>query len=69
MHETKLKDPQKIVENAMPLAREILRGGFQLTAEIVSMNSYCTEHQYSAYLSNAVHALTAAVTQNLKKGH
>jgi hypothetical protein len=54
------------VGEAMPMARQILKGGVRLAAELASRNSPCSNQEYLTHLSNATAVLTALVAHNLK---
>lgn len=53
------------IENAIPLAKEILLGGMKIASEIAASYSYCDQQQYGALLSNAVLAISTLVGKTL----
>lgn len=59
-------NPEIIIRDAMPLAREILKMSHQLVAEITSKNSSYSMEEYLIHLTNATNVLSILVAHNLK---
>ena len=65
MQHTNPNCPQICVGEVMPIAREILKGGVRLAAELASRNSPCGNQEYLTHLTNATAVLSAMVAHNL----
>lgn len=65
MHYSNPNCPRIYVSDAMPMAREILKGSVRLAAELASNNLPCSNQEYLSYLSNASAVLSKIVIHNL----
>lgn len=65
MHYSNPNCPRIYVSDAMPMAREILKGSLRLASELASINSPCSLEEYLTHLANASSVLSKIVIHNL----